>query len=482
MVCPTCSRPIESTHRFCGGCGESLADVTTPDVDGPSGTEPTGAPLPPPVEQADAATLPHLSDLPTRQIDIRSELPEPQWARPDTIRVEDNVVSNEPVGVDERFGSSGDVEVVQAGIETATAPPLTETVTTSTTSTAATVTRSVPPTRPQTAQMPIFDTAPPLFDGATDVRELPPGREPFRLKFVFLLAIFGTIAAVMASAATMVDLRTSIPVDGIATGPRLLDDLGTNLAVGGFVGVTVMIVGGLLSCFGYRWGGGLAGGGGLAVAGWAAVTIGLAELPISAAEATTRASPIPFTLKVTRDLGVWLVLIAGVIGVLVFLASLRSIRSGGHPPHNPWVAAVGAVSGVILVAGPLLPVGDAELSDNFQSANAVVDLPTLYFAGRLVQLGLILMCVVVGLLIVRAYGLGVAAGGVSVAVWMWLSALLELQPRPPGPMGIAIGNFGAADTSPHAVTTVGVVLTVAMLLIAAVLAGAGHFRHRHRRP
>lgn len=507
MFCPQCARPIEGTHRFCGGCGLSLAGVTdvdaaadtsvdTPDqdvvttagevladpdpssvvessvgeqraapVEVPSAVDAVVPTMPPP-----EPALPDLGDLPTRPIDIRPQLPEPQWAPTETIAVDDDIVPTTPIGVDESFGSTTGVNVIQADPQPPPPGPLT--------------TGMIPSTdnapRPITDEMPLIDPGPPLFDGATDVRELPLGREPFTLKLVFLLAFFGAIAAVMTSAATVIDLRTSVPVDGISTGPRLLDDLGTNLAVAGFVGVAVMVIGALLSCFGFRWGGGLAGGAGLAVAGWAAVTIGLAELPISAAEATTRASPIPFTLKVTRDLGFWLLVIAGAIGVLVFIASLRSIRSGGHPPHNPWVAAVGAVAGVVLVAGPLLPVGDAEFSNNFRSTNTQIDLPTLYFTGRLTQLALILLCVVVGLLIVRAYGLGVAAGGVSVAAWMWISSLLEFDTQPPGPMGIAIGNFGAADTSPHAVTTVGMVLTILMLLIGAVLASAGHFRH-HRR-
>ena len=131
--------------------------------------------------------------------------------------------------------------------------------------------------------------------------------------------------------------------------------------------------------------------------------------------------------------------------------------------------AVGAVAGVVLAAGPLLPIENARFVDNLRSPDVLTDLPTVYLGGRLVQLGLIVLCVVVGLLMVRAYGLGVAAGGVSVSVWMWLSALLELSPEGPGPVGIAHRNAGATDSSPHAVTSVGVVLTVAMLLIAAVL-------------
>ena len=84
--------------------------------------------------------------------------------------------------------------------------------------------------------------------------------------------------------------------------------------------------------------------------------------------------------------------------------------------------------------------------------------------------------IVLGLLVVRAYGLGLAAGGVSVAVWMWLSSLAGFGTFP---LGVAAGNFGAGDTTPHAVTTVGMVLTIVMLVVAAVLATIGSQRQRH---
>ncbi len=46
-------------------------------------------------------------------------------------------------------------------------------------------------------------------------------------------------------------------------------------------------------------------------------------------------------------------------------------------PRASQRAAVGAVAGVVLAAGPLLPVGNAEFTDNFRSSNALVDLPTM---------------------------------------------------------------------------------------------------------
>jgi hypothetical protein len=229
-----------------------------------------------------------------------------------------------------------------------------------------------------------------------------------------------------------------------------------------------MVVGGVLACFGLRWGAGLAGGAGLAIAGWAALTIGLAELPIALAESVARnGSGEVFTLTVTRDLGYWLVIGAGGVGVLVALASLRLSGSGRRPALNPWVAAIGALATLAFALGPLIPVGTAVLADNARSTDPLIDLPTWYFAGRLVQVAAIALCGVVGFLVVRTYGLGLAAGGLTVPAWLTVTAAAELGDRP---IGVAVGNVGAVDTVPHAVTLVALALSGATLLLAAVLA------------
>ncbi|MGB0113331.1 MAG: zinc ribbon domain-containing protein [Ilumatobacteraceae bacterium] len=324
----------------------------------------------------------------------------------------------------------------------------------------------VSPTAPTTAEMPITEM-PAIFDGHDEFSEYPTPREPFRLRVIFLLALFGAAATLMAIVADVIDIRTTRPTSGIVTGTRGLEELGSNLGLAGFVGVAVMVIGSLLACFGLRWGAGLAGGGGLAIAGWAGLTIGLAEFPIAIAESITRTSPESFTLRVTRDLGWWLVVGIGIIGVLVFLASMRWIGSGRRLALNPLVAALTAVAAVILAAGPMVPVGNASFADNFRSTDPDRDLPTAFFAGRLGQIALIALAGVVGMLIVRAYGLGLAVGGVSVAAWMWISSLIELGDRP---VGIADRNPGATTTVPHAVTTVGMVSTLALLAVAAALA------------
>ena len=71
----------------------------------------------------------------------------------------------------------------------------------------------------------------------------------------------------------------------------------------------------------------------------------------------------------------------------------------------------------------------------------------------------------------------IAAGGISVAFWMWLSSLADMGTFP---LGIAAGNFGAGDAAPHAVTTVGMILTILMLATSAILAVIGSQRQRQQ--
>ena len=318
-----------------------------------------------------------------------------------------------------------------------------------------------------TDQLPAQYPGAPIFDGIDDVDEytVPPA-EGFKLRASFVFGLLATVATLMASVADVIDIRTSRPVDGISVGIRVLEDFGSNLSVAGFVGAAAMLVGGLLSCFGLRSGAGIAGGAGLALAGWAAMTIGLVEVPIHSAEGITRNTPTDingFELSITRDLGWFLVLVVGILGVIVFLTTLRMAGTGGRPGLNPWVAAVGAVGAVILATGPLIPLGEATVDLNL----GFVGLPRVFFAGRLVILSLIAFTGIVGFLSVRTYGLGLAAGGLSVATWLWLTSLVEIGDDP---VSVAVGNLGTLDTTPHAVTTVGLALSLAMLVVASAMA------------
>jgi hypothetical protein len=411
MVCPRCGIDVSEQQKFCHDCG---AQIVLPDP-----AEPVETPQPP-TEPIDVI------QPPTEPIDVIQPVTEP-------------------------------IDVVQLPTEPVEVAPPAETA------------GLAPPTEPIVAVADATSTAemPALFDGQDDLVEYPPAREPFRVRVIFLLALFGAAAMLMTIVADVIDIRTTRPAAGITTGARTLDDLGSDLGLAGFIGTAIMVIGGLLACFGLRWGAGLAGGAGLALAGWAGLTIGLAELPIAIAESITRTSSIQFTLRVTRDLGWWLIVGVGVIGTVVFFASLRSIGSGGRAALNPLIAAITAVAMVVLAFGPLVPVNGAAFADNFRSVDPTRDLPAAFFAGRLGQVGLIALAGVVGMLIVRSYGIGLAVGGISVPLWLWIASIGQVGPNP---VGIADRNRVADDTVPHAVTTVGMVSSLALLALAAGLA------------
>lgn len=535
MKCHGCGSSVTEGQKFCQECGQSLRGVTDPterldhlaepDEGAPpagpgvgAGAEAEGVASEPtiPIDTTDGASesaapaeptgrgeelaAPVLADLPTQEINPREPLPDPMWAptaenpvveaAPDAAAA--TAAASPPTAPFDDLTTPTPADPMPAvGDETVVIEPASEfddtpaalmmtgqlsddQVDTDRLAGVGAATTVLPATGPSTTDEFPADEFPAVFDGSDDVQQFPPAREPFKLRLMFVLAFFGAIATLMAAVADVSDIRTSAPVDGITIGITTLSDIGVNLPVAGFIGAAVMTIGGLLACYGFRWGAGVAGGGGLAVAGWAGLTIGLAEAPIAVAESITRTTTTQqFTLTVTRDLGYWLVISAGVLGLLVFAASLRLSGTGGRRSLNPWVAAVGAVSAVILAFGPLIPEGDATFSDNFRSPTALIDLPTAYFAGRIGQVALIAVAGVVGFLLVRTYGLGLVGGGISVALWMWLSSLLGLGEdllRGDQPLGIAAGNFGARDTTPHGVTTVGMVLTITMLVIASALA------------
>jgi hypothetical protein len=273
------------------------------------------------------------------------------------------------------------------------------------------------------------------------------------------------ILSIFAAGATVVAvLTTVITIDPPLTGNTpdyVVNDFGTNNSLAALLAAATMLVGSFAWCFGYRWGAGLAGGAGAALAGWVALLIGLAEWATATAEASVPPAAI------TRDVGYWSLLTAGALGVLVLLGSVARAGRDGRSGLDPWIAALGAVSFLIAAGGPLIPEGTADWSGNYNSDTLGVELPTLFFVGRLVQLGLLALCGVVGFLLVRRFGLGLAVGSAVAAGWMLATAATEQTPSPIGP---AYENPGSLDLQPHAVTIVGFALVGFFALVAVVMA------------
>jgi hypothetical protein len=295
------------------------------------------------------------------------------------------------------------------------------------------------------------------------IRATEPRRRQFRLRPLLLFAILGAAAVAVGAFTTLIKIDAGPDAVPFEVGTWMVNDFGTNNAVAGLLAGITMVIGALAWCGGYRWGAGLAGGAGAALAGWVALLLGLAEWPIANAEAAAALVPT----QITRDVGYWALVGAGVVGILVLIGSLAHVGRDGRSGLDPWIAALGAVSFLIAAVGPLIPEGTADWSANFSSDTLVVKLPTMFFVGRLVQLGLLALGGVVGFLLVRRYGLGLAVGSAIAAGWMLVTAATDTTDSPIGP---GFANPGAEDLQPHAVTIVGFAMIGFFALVAIGMA------------
>jgi hypothetical protein len=172
---------------------------------------------------------------------------------------------------------------------------------------------------------------------------------------------------------------------------------------------------------------------------------------------------------VERSIGFYALWATGALGLILLFASLARASRDGRGGLDPWIAALAAVSFVIAAGGPLIPQGTADWSGNWSTDSlGGVDLPQAFFIGRAVQLGLLVVCGVVGCLLVRRWGLGLALGGALSAGWLLLT---DATDRTPSPIGPGYANPGAGtNLSPHGVTVVGFALTGFFGLVAVVMA------------
>ena len=318
------------------------------------------------------------------------------------------------------------------------------------------------PTASGTMQMPVLPT--PIEE-----------RARFRFTAVLALSFAGAIVTLLSLFATIVSVtsnerlvRTPETPEAFRTGEWISTDLADNLPIAGLIAVCLLVAGGVASAFGWRGGSGLAGGAGLAIAGIAALTIGLAQSPIDAAyEMAAIPSEQQFTLTITRDLGYWMLVAAGAIGVVAFFASLNDALGDHRSGLNPWIAAVGALSGLVMAGGPLIPEALASFSDNWYVSDAPGAAPAMLLTTRLVQLGLLALAALIGFLSVRRWGLGVAVGGGMSAIWLTVSTLFEFGDNPVGP---GYNNPGASSMGVHGVTIIGASALLAFSLLAVVAA------------
>lgn len=457
--CHVCEAEVRDGQRFCHDCGASLKDVADDDGgqlaagDGQdteisSTAAKAAAPFPPPPPPSNTSTGSNDETLLVSHGDARGHGDRGD-DQPTIVMPRSDAARRTPAGGDERY--------TEDPTRRLPVDPISQ-------STAATVKRQPPPDT--TGQMGTIPYAPaagvpggyePRPDERKDRHE---DRARFRLRPLLLLAVLaaaGTAIGLVSNTITVVtDAGASA---GFEVGDWKVNDFGTNNTVAAIIAASAMVGGALAWCLGARWGAGLAGGAGAALAGWSALLIGRAEFPIAVAERSG------LGVTVTRDIGYWAVAGGGAVGVLVLLVSLAAAGRDGHSGLDPWIAALGAASFLLAAGGPLIPQNDVGIEANYESTT--VDLPAMFFIGRAVQLGLLVLCGVVGFLTVRRYGLGLAIGGALAAGWMLVTAATGQTDSPIGP---AFANPGANPAEPHAVTIVGMALVGFFALVAVVMA------------
>jgi hypothetical protein len=418
MQCPSCGTDITRGQKFCMECGTALR---RPDSASTSAMQ---------TEQMPVGASRRAQDDPTRPLVV----PRRSSFAPPGGRREDPAARREPAHEPTVEASSWRPEAV-----TRTAPVT------------VVATDPMPGRLADTGELPITRRR------RTDDRD-----RRFRLRLLAPVAILATAATAVAALTPLLEI-SAVGAD-FAIGTWRLNDLGTNNAVAGLLAAGTMVVGAIAWCFGFRWGAGLTGGAGAALAGWTALVIGVAELPVADAERGV----VPAVVE--RPYGYWVLIGAGALGVLALLVSLAASGRGGRSGLDPWVAALGAVSFLLAAGGPLLPEGTADWTGNYSSETLQVDMPTLFFVGRAVQLGLLALCGVVGFLLVRRWGLGVAIGTAVAAAWQLVTAATDHTAAPIGPGYANPASPEAFDLQPHAVTIVGFAMVGFFALVAVVMA------------
>jgi uncharacterized membrane protein len=115
----------------------------------------------------------------------------------------------------------------------------------------------------------------------------------------------------------------------------------------------------------------------------------------------------------------------------------------------------------------MIPEGAASIEANWTVSEEAPVAPALFLVGRLVQLGALALAGVLGFLVTRRYGLGLAIGGGSVVLWLAVSTLLGLGRSPIGP---AVTNPGSPSDDLHAVTIVALTALVGLAVVAVLAA------------
>jgi len=289
--------------------------------------------------------------------------------------------------------------------------------------------------------------------------------QPFRVTLLVLLSVLAGATAVASSLLDLIEYRSR--GDVVDSFTWRLNDLASNLMVGTVIGAVLMVVGACVGATGRRFGSGLAGGAGLAVAGMLGAAAGNAVAVLDDVKVQYAKSGAAVTLTTTFDIGWILAVVAAGLGGLAFFASLSAARSDNRRPLDAVVATVGFLGAVAVAVGTVIPGTGASWADNVMAD----EVPPVAQYLRLLPLLLLVVGAAAGFFARRRWGLGMVLGSVAIGVWQTATALTESGDLP---FAIAGGNPGVIEPTnpfqPHMVTVTGLAAVLLALAVNSVVA------------
>jgi len=406
MFCPSCRSAVESGQPVCPSCGVRIWSPVAPTV---------------PVPVVEAVTEVVTDVVPTTS-----------WPPP----AGDPTPLSAPLPVIAYEGPAWEVEI------------------------------ALPPRQPiDTAVLPVSPDAPTT---PTPLPNLLGAR-----RSVVVLLVVGVVASGLALAGALIDFA-SIAV----TGPDLpsvtwrLDDMASNLVIATSIAAGLLAVGAATGVMlrrrrsggGARLAIGVAGGAGLALAGLAVHTIGQTIDAFDEVKTLLVQTGQSYTLRTTTEVGFWLFAAAGALGVAVFVLACVALRQSpvvGSARAMLAASIVGSLATLAAAVGPTIPLHSASYLDQFYNDGT----PPLTSILRAIGLLLVVIGGVTGFAVRRPWGLAMALGTASAAIWQTVSTLLEVGNRPAGFAGGNPTTVPVRVPQPHLVTGLGFGVMVLAVLV-----------------
>jgi hypothetical protein len=464
MTCSHCGATPPDDAKFCNGCGQAMGDAPTEVIDAITTESPAFQ---------DDADGDRTGELPVIDDSERDGLDELALTRlHDSIQTEELKHTIEISAADEPAFES---HLVWADEER----PFDDTIDDLPAGGISIDTAAATQVIPANDEPPTPSSGSPTIAAALAIDESP---EPMNVQLTVtsFIGIVAAIVTLIALTADILSITTSAGAEfadvanavGFRTGTWHLDNLGSNLIAIGLIGTIGLAVGAVGTIIGRPWGPGLVGGSGLSILGTTALSIGLIEFPVQAAQNFAASASGEFTIDITRDLGYWALFAAAGLGLIAFFASMNDLLIDRQASLNPYIHALGALIVVIAAVAPLMPLSNSSWSANWL-LNSVEGWPYEVMIGRLVQLGALAVGGLLGFLSVRPTGLALAVGAVLPAALLTMSTWLGL-----GTLSIAPGYRnpgGVAGTTTNLLVGASI---GSVIVLAVAIAMAWDSQHR----